>query len=111
MATTEIDSLSSLFKDPIVGPLLPKFASSLKNQVKRFDQLIGKEDWKATAQLSHQLKGSSAAYGYSKLSQYFDRLEKLAQTEVIDPMNIDLLMSNIRRLADCISNPKEADLK
>ena len=80
--------ISSLEKDPIVFSLMPTFLSSLKSSVNNMAAALEDENRAELKRLAHAVKGSSACYGFTQISQLAGRLEEMSLDVIHSPVGM-----------------------
>jgi HPt (histidine-containing phosphotransfer) domain-containing protein len=74
------DSLiSELAKDPNLRPVVRMFLDDLPATLERLSNVIYRQDHAEIQRLAHELKGTSASFGYPEISHWADKIERCAQ--------------------------------
>lgn len=64
--------------------LIPNFINNRKKDLSDLRELVEAQDFTGIAQMAHRIKGSSAGYGFTRLSQLASELEAASKKHYSD---------------------------
>ena len=68
-----------VYVDPDLEELVPEFIDNMKNEVKRINALITKNDMKEIQRIGHSLKGTGGSYGFNEITDIGIEIEEAAK--------------------------------
>ena len=67
--------VSEFATDPLVGPLVGEFVTSLRGKINRMQSALHAHELSVLSELAHQIKGAAGSYGYPSITTAADSLE------------------------------------
>lgn len=77
--------------DADLKELIPQFLENRRRDIENLEELFQQNDLAAIAMLSHKIKGTTAGYGFTELSDFASKIEKAAKNNEIAPIQ-DLIL-------------------
>ena len=75
MDLTVSETVSEFANDPVIGPILNIFVDSLPDRLAKLKKALDTENLDEVKKISHQLRGSAGAFGFSQITLLSGLLE------------------------------------